>query len=274
MLTKDRQRKYLNKKNQEWQHHLREFVESRDPEALHQLRLTLKKVKALARFTAACSGSDPVKDFNGLKKMFKQAGVIRDAGNHLELLERFHPAPEEFKQQQQQVQIAETEKFVRGAKKHIRKGKRAGRRLLADIHSISASRIHDWYAVQMVATGILLTASGDELHKARKQIKDMLYVDKLLPVSVSESLRLDRQYLDELQEAIGRWHDASIVVAAWAGKDLAASQAMVGDYREKERVVRRLASEFYLRAHRSVPAPAPGSERTIARRAASGARSA
>jgi CHAD domain-containing protein len=255
MLTKDRQKKYLNRKNQEWQQHLREFVATRDPESLHQLRVTLKKVKALARFTEACVGGNLIKDFNGLKKMFKQAGVIRDAGNHLELLERFHPAPQQYKEQQQQVQSTETEKFLRRAKKHIHKGKRAGRRLLGAIHSISAVRVHDWYAVQMVATGILLTASGDELHKARKQIKDMLYVDKLLPESVSESLRLDREYLDELQEAIGRWHDASIVVAAWAGKDLEASQAMVRDYRSKEAEVRGLASQFYLRAHRTTARP-------------------
>jgi len=251
MLTKHRQREYLDKKNREWQQHLREFVDSRDPEALHQLRVTLKKVKALARFAKACSGGDPVKDFNGLKKMFKQAGIIRDAGNHLQLLEQFHPAPQEYKEQQQQVQTTETEKFIRRAKKHRRKGKRAGRRLLSCIHSIPATCIHDWYAVQMVATSILLTASGDELHKARKQIKDMLYVEKLLPDSVSQSLRLDKDYLDRLQDSIGKWHDASIVVSSWAGKDLEASQAMLRDCREKEAAVRSLASEFYLRAHRA-----------------------
>jgi CHAD domain-containing protein len=256
MLTKTQQRKYLNKKNREWQQHLRTFVDSRDPEALHQLRLTLKKVKALARLTKACSGSDAVKDFNGLKKMFKQAGLIRDAGNHIQLLERFHPAPQQYKEDQQQIQTTETEKFIRQAKKHRRKGKLAGRRLIAGIHSVSTTSIHDWYALQMVATGILLTASGDDLHKARKQIKDMLYVEKLLPDFVSKSLRLDTEYLDQLQDAIGQWHDAAVVVAVWAGKDLEASQAMVQDCREKEASVRTLASEFYLRAHRATVAPA------------------
>lgn len=251
MLTKLRQKKYLDKKNREWQQHLREFVDSRDPEALHQLRVTLKKVKALARFAKSCSGGDHLKDFNGLRKMFKQAGIIRDAGNHLQLLERFHPAPLEYKEQQQQVQTTETEKFIRRAKKHRRNGKRAGHRLLAGIQSIPASCIHDWFAVRIVATGILLTASGDDLHKARKQIKEMLYIEKLLPEDMSESLRLDQDYLDHLQETIGQWHDASIVVASWAGKDLEASQAMIRDCREKELAVRHLASEFYLRAHRA-----------------------
>jgi len=251
MLKKQQQKKYLDKKNKEWQEHLRSFVDSRDPEALHQLRITLKKVKALARFTKACSGGDPVKDFNGLKKMFKQAGVIRDAGNHLQLLERFHPAPQEFKQQQQQLQLTETEKFIRKAKKHRRNGKRAGRRLIAGIHSIPTACIQDWFAVQMVSTGILLTASGDDLHQARRQIKDMLFVEKLLPVALQQQLRLHREYLDQLQDAIGQWHDAVIVVVALAGNDPASNEAMIRDCKEKEEVVRALAAEFYLRAHRA-----------------------
>lgn len=256
MLTKRQQEKYLGKKNREWQEHLRTFADSRDPEALHQLRLTLKKLKAVARFSTACSGKKATKDFNGWKKMFKQAGLIRDAGNHLQLLERFHPAPEEYKAQQGQVQTAATEKFIRHIKQYRRQGKRAGTRLLADINRIPAACIHDWYAMQMVTTGILLTASGDDLHKARKQIKEMLYVEKLLPAPLQEELHLDKDYLDKLQEAIGQWHDAAIVAANWAGKDLESSQAMVQDCREKEMTVRHLAAEFYLRAHRVASAPA------------------
>jgi CHAD domain-containing protein len=251
MLTKQAQKKYLDKNNREWQQHLQTFVDSQDPEALHQLRVALKKVKALARFSKACTGGNAIRNFDGLKKMFKQAGVIRDAGNHLQLLEQFHPAPQEYKDQQQQVQTTETEKFIRKAEKHRRNGKHAGRRLIAGVHSIPTARIQDWYAIQMVATGVLLTASGDDLHKARKQIKEMLYMEKLLPDPVREDLRLNRDYLGRLQEAIGQWHDAAIVVSAWAGKDLGSSQAMIRDGKEKEDAVRALATEFYLRAHRA-----------------------
>ena len=257
MLTKEEQRKYLAKKNKEWQQHLKSFVDSRNPEDLHQLRVTLKKVKALAKFTEACSGGNPVKDFNGLKKMFKQAGIIRDAGNQLQLLERFHPSPEEYKQQQQQLQANETEKFIKKAKKHRRKGKRAGRRLIGHIHSIPSSCIHDWYAIQMVSIGILLTASGDDLHTARKQIKDMLYVEKFLPAQLRESLRLDRDYLDKLQDAIGQWHDAVIIASDLAGKNSEGREVIDQQSREKEAAVRALAADFYLRAHRTTPITLP-----------------
>jgi CHAD domain-containing protein len=256
MLTGKQQRQYLTKQNNAWQEHLQTFRDSRDPEALHQLRVTLKKLKAVARFSKDCAGTKAVRDFNGLKKMFKQAGVIRDAGNHLQLLERFHPASEEYKTQQQHLQTTETERFIQQIKKYRRQGKRAGRRLVGHVHSIPAHSIQDWYAVQIITTGILLTASGDDLHNARKQIKDMLYVEKLLPATVSADLNLNRPYLDDLQDAIGQWHDAVVVVSTWAGKDLEGSQAMVHACREKESAVRTLAADFYLSVHCAVPAPA------------------
>lgn len=251
MLKKKKQQRYLSEKNKEWQTHLQIFDASRDPEALHQLRVTLKKLKAIARFSEACSGGRAVRDFNGLKKMFKQAGVIRDAGNHLHLLEHFHEAPQEYKEQQNQLQTKATADFILHIEDYRRQGKKAGRRLLSDIHSIPVVCIRDWYAVQLIKTGIFLTASGDQLHKARKQIKDMLYVLKLLPSRLAGELRLDTDYLESLQDAIGQWHDAVIVVANWAGKDLEGSQAMVRECREKEAAIRRLAGNFYLRAHKS-----------------------
>lgn len=256
MLTKEKQKRYIGKRNKEWQQHLRAFADSQDPEALHQLRVTLKKLKAVTRFSKACTGKKASKDFNGLKKMFKQAGIIRDAGNHLQLLEHFHPASEEYKTRQGQVQTNATKEFIRHVKSYRQQGKRAGRRLIDDVHRIPAACIHDWYAMQMVTTGILLTASGDDLHKARKQIKDMLYIEKLLPSSLRDELRLDTDYLDKLQDTIGQWHDAMIVVQEWAGKDMDSSQAMVQDCREKETAVRHLAADFYLRAHRATPSPA------------------
>jgi CHAD domain-containing protein len=247
MLSRRRQKQYLDKRNDEWQQYLHAFVDSRDPESLHQLRVTLKKLKALARFAKACSGENTVKDFNGFKKMFKLAGEIRDARNHLQLLERLHSAPQQYKDLQQDVETTATEKFIRRSKRYRRQGQRAACRLVAGISAIPASCIRDWYALQLVSTGILLTAAGDDLHKARKQIKDLLYIEKLLPPPLRTELHLDREYLDKLQDAIGQWHDAAVVISEWAGKDLDSGQALMQDVRQKEVVIHLLAEHFYLR---------------------------
>lgn len=249
MLTRKKQRKYLAKKGMEWESQLQVFGQTHGGDALHQLRVAVKKIKAFARMATACCGNGARKDVHPLKKMFRQAGIVRDAGNRLQLLEHFHAAPERYKQEQQHLKQTETTAFIAHIAQYRKKGRKAGRRLLADVHSIRKGSIRDWYARQLINISVLLTASGDRLHKARKRIKELLYVNSLLPPRLSDELGLDKEYLDRLQEAIGQWHDAAVVVASWAGKDLPGSQAMVRECRDKEAVVRRLANDFYLRAH-------------------------
>jgi CHAD domain-containing protein len=249
MLGRRKQRKYLAKKAREWENQLQVFGRTHEGEALHHLRVAIKKIKAFARMASACSGNEAVRDSHLLKKMFRQAGAIRDAGNRLQLLEHFHAAPEEYKQEQQQRKETETIIFIDHIAQYRKKGRKAGRRLLADLHAIRKGRIRGWYARRIVNISVLLTASGERMHKARKQIKELLYVNGLLPSRLTDELALDKEYLDHLQEAIGQWHDATVVVASWAGKDLAGSQSMVRECHEKEAVVRRLADDFYLRAH-------------------------
>jgi CHAD domain-containing protein len=249
MLTRKQQRKYLAKKDEEWQSQLHAFAETRDREALHHLRVAVKKLKAFARLSEACSCSGAVRDLNVLKKMFRQAGAIRDADNRLRLLEHFHAAPEAYRNEQRQLTEHETSAFVENMEAFRKKGKKAGRRLQVEVRSIRAGCIRDWYAKQLIKIGVLLTASGDRLHQARKRIKELLYVLSALPPQLAREIGLDTKYLDGLQDAIGQWHDAAMVVASWAGKDLAGSQAMIKECRDKEEAVRRLANDFYLHAH-------------------------
>lgn len=249
MLSKKKQRKYLAKRGNEWKDQLQAFDQTHEQETLHRLRVAIKKIKAFARLSEACSGKKAVKDLKLLKKMFRQAGVIRDADNRMHLLDHFHAAPEAYRQQHRQRQATDTSVFLDQVRQYRKKGKKASRRLLTDLHAIHTPCIRAWYAARLVEISVLLTASGDRLHKARREIKELLYVLKLLPSRLSEGLRLDEDYLDQLQDAIGKWHDAAMVVASWAAKDLADSQAMVRECREKEAVVRRLAADFDLRAH-------------------------
>src|SRR5258708_25242618 len=90
MLSKKKQKKYLSKKEKDWLIQLQVFGESGDPEALHRLRLGVKKVQAFGQMVKACSGKLASKDFDLLKKMFLHGGKIRDANTKLPLLEHFH----------------------------------------------------------------------------------------------------------------------------------------------------------------------------------------
>ncbi len=252
MLTKRKQKEYLSKKGKDWMSQLHIYDQSRNPEALHQLRLDIKKIKAFVQLLGKVDKvNKAAKDFGLLKNMFRQAGKIRDAGNNLQLLDRFHHAPEVYKQEQTRLQSAASDEFHEHIKEYRKKGRKAGRRLLADIRPIPADCIRDWYAEQLVSIGVLLTATGRQLHEARKKIKQLLYVLRLLPEQLVKALHLDTDYLDQLQDAIGKWHDAAMVLDTWAGKDLADSQEMALECRQREAAVRELSNDFYLRAQLS-----------------------
>jgi CHAD domain-containing protein len=253
MLSRKKQKKYLTKKERDLLTQLQVYSESGDADALHRLRLDVKKVKAFVQMVRACSDkktSRVLKDFGLMKKMFRQAGKVRDAGNTIKLLAQLDLVPAAITKEQDELRVNAADEFRQKIGKYRKKGKKAGRRLLEDVDAIRTGCIRDWYGRQLIGIGVLLTASGDELHAARKKIKELLYVEKLLPSDFVESLKLDDDYLDQLQSAIGNWHDMDVIVAAYAGREGADSEAMLAERAKREGRVRELAGEFYLRAHK------------------------
>ena len=255
MLSRKKQKNYLTKRERDLLVQLRAYSESGDADALHRLRLDVKKVKAFVQMVKACSdkkiSGGISKDLGLLKKMFRQAGKVRDADNTIKLLEQLHSVPAAFTAEQDDLRVSAADEFRQQVEKYRKKGKKAGRRLLEDVNAIRTGCIRDWYGGQLIRIGVLLTASGDEFHEARKKIKELLYVEKFLPSGLVEELRLDDDYLDKLQEVIGQWHDMAVIVAAYAGREGADSQSMVDECAKRERRVREMAGDFYLRAHLS-----------------------
>ncbi len=249
MLTKKRQRRYLTEKEREWLNELVAFDELRDEQALHRLRLGIKKIRALAELSAQVQGKRFSKDFRPLKKMFRQAGQIRDSRSQLRLLEAHQLVSPEYRERRVHELQDAGEKFSRHVRSYRKQGLKAGRLILGDLRSIQGSRIRRWVAHEIIRTGLLLTQSADDLHSARKKIKALLYVQKILPAKLASQLRLNTEYLDNLQDRIGKWHDLLVAATDWPNKDDAGEQKMVQECREKEQAVRALADDFYRRAH-------------------------
>ncbi len=285
MLTKRRQQKYLSKEENEWRSQLRIFNETRNQEALHGFRIGIKKIQALVQLSKACSGKSAgknrpakkspakksaSKEVKWLTKMFRQAGTIRDANSTLRILQQHQLVSAEYKDQQARQMDAAATGLSELANQYGKKGKKAGRLFSAGIQAIDEDRIRNWYSAQLIRIGILLTWSGGFLHQARKKIKTLLYLHKMLPRELTEQLHLDTDYLDQLQEAIGQWHD-SVAAAADFGDNAAdlgdngagfgkngaelgnhaasVKKILLRDAAEKERTVRALGNDCYRRLH-------------------------
>jgi CHAD domain-containing protein len=155
-------------------------------------------------------------------------------------------SPEEKDRQQQSMEAA-ADDFAGRIKEYRKKGKRVSRHLLMDIHAVHAGSIKQWYAREIIRIGILLTSDAENLHRARKKIKTLLYVQKMLSGAVAKRIHLNTDYLEKLQEAIGQWHDVVIIAAGRADKG-PGELAVMTEYQEKEKAVKALAGDFYRRA--------------------------
>jgi CHAD domain-containing protein len=141
------------------------------------------------------------------------------------------------------------ETFTANIRRFRKKGKKASKRLQTDMQSIQLKQIRRWYAREIIRIGILLTRSGDALHEARKRIKTLLYVQKLLPAAITALVRLNTDYLDRLQEAIGQWHDAVVAIMDWPDDNFAGKRLVWQEAVDKEQAVKMLAEEFHREVH-------------------------
>jgi CHAD domain-containing protein len=249
MLTKKRQRQYITEKEQHWLKELVVFNESRDEKALHRLRLEIKKVRALVELAKVRSGNRAGAHFSELKKMFREAGVIRDAVSQVRYLEERNLLTSEHKDQQtRSIQLAAND-FAAHIHRYRKKGKKASRRLKTEIKPIQTGRIQRWFAREIIRTGILLGSTCDELHEARKRIKTLLYIHKLLPAAITQRVLLNTDYLDQLQESIGQWHDAVVAITDWTEDDPAGKRVVQLECLDKEQAVRTLAGDFHQKIH-------------------------
>jgi hypothetical protein len=55
--------------------------------------------------------------------------------------------------------------------------------------------------------------------------------------------------LDQLQEAIGQWHDATVAMAGWAMDDRTGELVMREECQDRERTARALADRYYVEVH-------------------------
>src|ERR1035437_9020125 len=90
MLKRSKQKNYFLKRSKSFKIHLERFRKSHNPEELHQLRIEVKKMRALLFLQQGSFKSRKLPDaFEPIEKVFKKAGKIRCAEVSLKLLRHF-----------------------------------------------------------------------------------------------------------------------------------------------------------------------------------------
>ncbi|MGI4750111.1 MAG: CHAD domain-containing protein [Janthinobacterium lividum] len=194
---------------------LQTFIKLGDQEELHQFRVQVKKLKAmLVLFAAEPDNQVLMEKFKPVKKVFAKAGEIRNAHINLKLGEKYQLNDEDFNLHQQKALDEGTAVFKDEGDKYLKAIKKAHVALQNDLCRLHNKTIHKFYQHKLVKLDDFFVhiAFNEELHDARKNIKLLLYNQRIAADAIQNKIDLNYDYLDELQQNIGEWHDHNLAI--------------------------------------------------------------
>ena len=192
------------------------YKQKRTNENLHQLRVSIKKIKAVIVMAEKISHQSILeRHFSGYKIIFKKAGVIREIA-----LQQKHLAKNsvnlKLKNANRSELIKLKKEFIASTPqlmKDVQNNKQQIEKSMAlipykEIKSYCRQRIKklpkQWKKVK----------NKEEVHGFRKKIKHVLYCSQLLNTDDRTELISAKKItqIDKLQNLIGKWHDRVVLL--------------------------------------------------------------
>jgi len=240
-MKKEAEINYLKTLLEEIERSLTAYNRSGEQDCLHDFRVSVKKMKAFLILAESAGHEYNLhKKFRPVGRIFRHAGKIRNVAVNKQLC---GSATSELLIQT--APHAMEEKFKRKCSRYAQIIKQVERRIETSIRPINDIHIFFFYEahLQQIASFFDDANFSDSLHECRKQIKVLLY--NYLLVRPLMDIKINEQYLDELQEAIGDWHD--LVIAADSDHDSRLLNRTV--------FIKELVQDFYERATTVVDLP-------------------
>jgi CHAD domain-containing protein len=215
MLTRQHLRKFVRKRCRHVAQHLSDYCTTHDPEALHLLRVEIKKLKAFGRLLHK-SAHHQQPNLKSIKPIFIQCGLIRTALLNLDILQHRNLEHETFIQEQKRIIAEESALLCNNLSHYQKKLKHQQTQLMHHTHAIHAPQIKTLFRQGVEKLGVFFSGASIDtagLHEARKEVKDLMYIHALLPLALVAMLGINIEYLQELQSRIGTWHDNEVTLS-------------------------------------------------------------
>jgi CHAD domain-containing protein len=229
-MKKKQQIKQLDKLWKAMKNHFKAFLETNSQDDLHQFRVHIKKLKALLTLYASeHSNKDLLHHFKPVKTVFKAAGDIRNAHINLQLGEKHHLQDENFNQHQQQILHDGTKEFAGNGKSCLKQFKKIHVALQNNLHKLQSKTIRRFYKEKLneIDAFFAAPAFNEEMHTARKNMKLLIYNYKVSAVELQGKVLVNTDYLNQLQEKIGQWHDHLLTIEVLSATDRLDNQAII-----------------------------------------------
>lgn len=188
---------------------LSKYERKADHETLHKIRITIKKIRSVFRLTGFCDKNfNERKHFHPLKKIFKDAGVIRESYIAGKLYEEYGIN----KETDNNNLIYDNEKRMEDISGFIKNTKR-NCKVVYDKYfdtkqypgNVSEECYYEYFINRQTELRNLVFPDLIEakLHNARRICKEITF---LFEISSNSEKKTD-PFFDKLQVMIGEWHD-------------------------------------------------------------------
>jgi len=227
--------------------HLRDYGRHGKSDALHKIRVDIKKIKAiLAVINGSVKGFKAHKNFMPFRNIFRQAGSIREPEVLARMLRRYKvdETVDELMQGNSRGSAAafksDIPRFIDEVKKNTKKLVAFSRRVhhddftlyLANKKKEVKSQLHPRPKVTII-------------HKVRKGIKELMYLSGL----DDDGKKREVKFYDSIQDVIGRLHDKQVLVDLLKKKSARVYRVQLSlinsECRADKREIFRLASDYY-----------------------------
>jgi len=251
-MKKKTERKYVAKEWRFMKDYLTSFIKKGKQEDLHRFRTGVKKLRAfLILADSATQGSGLEQRFKLVRKVFKQAGEIRNAFINQELGKVQPGGAAGLIQEQRRLMKNAAHIFKTHRGQHLDRLRKARCKLGKRVIPISSLHISLYYRQQLEAIAAILARHrfDDELHTCRKQIKILIYNYQLVRPELD--IPFNEDYLEKVQAAIGDWHDNQLAIGLFSRAGTGNSEALNNLKKQGTQLKReltRLTKDFYERA--------------------------
>lgn len=244
MIKRKRIQKYLFKQFRGIKGNLLEMGDNIDKDKLHELRLHSKKAKAVTSFLQESLDKKNKYSIKKRKNLFQCAGHIRTAQLNLETVKTAAINNDAFEKSQQLIIDTQAEELMAGVIGYKEQINRLEKRMNTELHNVSNKAAISFYYTNLRSLrDNLQVIDENQLHDNRKIIKKLLYNLKLLPASTAKKINVNKKYLDNLQDLIGKWHDIVTTLEQLADAGVTNENDLAQLSREKRNLLETITKE-------------------------------
>ena len=192
-------------------HNLSAYKKDKDPESIHNLRVNIKKIKAVFSFAEKIYKEKH--DTSLLMPLFKKAGKIREMQINNRVLSAVPQFPESLISELKMKEDILIRQFLKNTslyKNQIRdfREKASLSEKLPDKKTI----IKYFEKESSKAKSILQNTDREGMHRFRKKIKIIMYMYDVLPLSLQNKIDLNEAEINKQQKSVGVWHDTNAIL--------------------------------------------------------------